>query len=269
MDKKKEYLEELKKQIAENAKLDKNLTYAKNVFIPLLGGAGLIVGASYFFPTIVSFVISITAYICIALSYKEKYDTYQVEEDKRLKKEKKDIELEDITTMDNTKENKRKLENDKTKNDKSLKKEEENHKKLKSKLKFSDNWFKGSLIAYVISTAGVLLFSPYFLAGVTMSAVSAIGITKDIKNKKEQEQQSLGIINTTKRLNALIEEKVDSIKKVLSSSIEEGKEKEPVSTTKTKSKTPTTSDFIPLEGLEGDFGPREEGHRKVKKIGTR
>ena len=266
MDKKEKYLEELEKQIAANDKIADGLIYAKNVAIPIFIGAGLIVGASYFFPTIVSFFISITAYVCIVLSGKSVYDAYQDKEGKRLTKEKTLLEQEEITTTDNTKENKRKLENDKTKNDKLIKKEEKNHKKIASKLKFSENWFKGSLIAYVISTAGVLLFSPYFLAGVTMSAVSSIGMAIDIKDKKEEKEQSLGVINTTKRLNALIEEKVDSIKKVLSSSIEEGKEKKPVSTTKTKSKTPTTSDFIPLEG---SLGPREEGHRKVKTLGTR
>ena len=268
MDKKIKYLEELEKQIAANNKISDGLIYAKNLVLPLFVSAALMLSISFFFPTTMYFNTSIVAYIIIALSCKEKYDTYREKEAKKLKKEKKDIELEDITTMDNTKENKIKLEKNKTKNDKSLKKEEENHKKIASKLKISENWFKGSLIAYVISTAGVLLFSPYFLAGVTMSAVSSIGMAIDIKDKKEKEQQSLGIINTTKRLNALIEEKVDSIKKVLSSSIEESKEKEPTSNAKTedKTKTPITSEFIPLEG---DFGPPEKEHGKVKTIGTK
>lgn len=268
MDKKGKYLEELEKQIEENKKLDNNLNYAKNFVLPFSVSLALMLSISFFFPTTMYFTISIVAYVCIVLSGKSIYDAYQDEEKKRLIEEKKDIELENITTMDNTKENKIKLEKNKTKNDKSLKKEEENHKKIASKLKISENWFKGSLIAYVISTAGVLLFSPYFLAGVTMSAVSSIGMAIDIKDKKEKEQQSLGIINTTKRLNALIEEKVDSIKKVLSSSIEESKEKEPTSNAKTedKTKTPITSEFIPLEG---DFGPPEKEHGKVKTIGTK
>ena len=93
-------------------------------------------------------------------------------------------------------------------------------------------------------------------------------MAKEIKTNKKQEQQSLGIINTTKRLNALIEEKVDSIKKVLTSPVEEVKEKEPTSKAKTedKTKTPTTSEFIPLEGY---FAPPEKEHGKVKTIGTR
>ena len=266
MDKKKEYLEELKKQIDENAKLDKNLTYAKNVFIPLLSGIGLIVGASYFFPTIVSFAISIPTYLCIALSGQSIYDAYQDEEKKRLIEEEKEIKQETITAMDNTKDNKKKLETDKTENDKIIEEEEENHKKLKSKLKVRENWFRGSIIAYFISIAGVILLSPYFLAGITVSAVSSIGMAIEIKNKKEEKEQSLCKINTAKRLNELIGEKIDIIKKVLSSSIEEGKEKEPVSTTKTKSKTPTTSDFIPLEGY---FGPPKMERGKVKTLGTR
>ena len=223
---------------------------------------------SGFFPAFVYFITSITAYIFIALSGKSLYDAYQDEEKKRLKKEKEDLEEETITTMDNTKANKIKLEKNKTKNDKLLEKEEKEHDKLSKKLKFRENWFKGSLIAYGISIAGVILFSPYFLAGITVSAVSAIGMAKEIKTNKEQEQKSLGIINTTKRLNALIEEKVDSIKKVLTSPVEEVKEKEPTSKAKTedKTKTPTTSEFIPLEGY---FGPPEMGSGKVKKIGTR
>ncbi len=269
MDKKKKYLEELEKQIAANDKISDGLIYAKNFVLPFFVSLALMLSISFFFPTTMYFTISIVAYIFIALSYKEKYDTYRKEEAKRLEKEKKDIELEDITTMDNTKENKIKLEKNKTKNDKSLKEEKENHKKLASKLKFSENWFKASLIAYAISTAGVLLFSPYFLVGVTMSAVSTIGITKDIKNKKGIEQQSLGIINTTKRLNALIEEKVDSIKKVLSSPVEEVKEKEPTSKAKTEDKTKTPKSSEPIIPLEGYFGPPKMESGKVKTKGRR
>ena len=270
MDKKKKYLERLEKQIAANKKIADGLIYAKNFVLPFFISSALMLSISFFFPTTMYFTTSIVAYIFIALSYKEKYDTYLKEEAKRLNKEKKDIEQETITTMDNTKENKIKLEKNKTKNDKTLKEEEEeNHKKLASKLKFSENWFKASLIAYVISTAGVLLFSPYFLAGVTMSAVSAFGITKDIKNKKGKEQQSLGIINTTKRLNAIIEEKVDSIKKVLSSPVEEGKEKEPTSKAKTEDKIKTSKSSEPIIPLEGYFDPHEMESGKVKKIGTK
>ena len=266
MDKKEKYLEELEKQIEENKKLDNNLNYAKNFVLPFSVSLALMLSISFFFPTTMYFTISIVAYLCIALSGQSIYDAYQDEEKKRLIEEKKDIELENITTMDNTKDNKKKLETDKTENDKIIEEEEENHKKLKSKLKVRENWFRGSIIAYFISIAGVILLSPYFLAGITVSAVSSIGMAIEIKKKKEEKEQSLCKINTAKRLNELIGEKIDIIKKVLSSSIEEGKEKEPVSTTKTKSKTPTTSDFIPLEGY---FGPPKMESGKVKTLGTR
>ena len=89
MDKKIKYLEELEKQIAANKKISDGLIYAKNLVLPLFVSAALMLSISFFFPTTMYFNTSIVAYIIIALSCKEKYDTYREKEAKRLKKKKK------------------------------------------------------------------------------------------------------------------------------------------------------------------------------------
>ena len=63
MDKKKEYLKLLEKQINKNKQSDKVLTYAKNFTLPFFASLAALYLVSGFFPAFVYFITSITAYI--------------------------------------------------------------------------------------------------------------------------------------------------------------------------------------------------------------
>ena len=281
MDKKEEYLKEIEKQIQKNKRLLYLLPYAKNFVLPFVISLALIISLGGFFATGFYFFSSLASYIFIALSCKDRYDTYQEAEEKRLKFEKGEIIKEKISTMDSTKENKIKLAKEKVNNNKLITKEKEKHKKISFKLKVAETCFKASLVTYVISVAGVILFSPYFLTGIVMATIAAKGMSKEIKIQKGKQEQSLGIINTTKRINALIEEKFTKINRVLGSKSEKEKDsKKTKEETKDKEKEPKESEKEPKESekakskeepfpspiveLDGFFGPPGLERGKVR-----
>ena len=114
-----------------------------------------------------------------------------------------------------------------------------------------------------------------------MATIAAKGMSKEIKIQKGKQEQSLGIINTTKRINALIEEKFTKINRVLGSESETEKDsKKTKEETKDKEKEPKESEKEPKESekakskeepfpspiveLDGFFGPPGLERGKVK-----
>ena len=244
MDKKEEYLKEIEKQIQKNKRLLYLLPYAKNFVLPFVISLALIISLGGFFATGFYFFSSLASYIFIALSCKDRYDTYQEAEEKRLKFEKGEIIKEKISTMDSTKENKIKLAKEKVNNNKLITKEKEKHKKISFKLKVAESCFKASLVTYVISVAGVILFSPY---------EKFTKINRVLGSESEKEKDSKKTKEETKDKE---KEPKESEKEPKES------EKEPKESEKAKSKEePFPSPIVELDGF---FGPPGLERGKVR-----
>jgi len=256
MNKKEKYLKEIKKQIDNNSKLLRNLVYAKNVSIKYVIAIIALIISCKFMATNLYFISSIASYLFFSKSYKNIYDTYQEEEKKRLNEEQKAIVQEKTSSMDNTKENKKVLKKEKNRNIKLLKKEKINHKKINKNLSFGEFIFKASFIVNIIMSVGVLFISPYFFIGTVMSTVGVMGVTKEIIENIKAEEKSKSIINSSIRLNGIIDEKIADINRVLAVATEKSKEKESDTKSKEKRKSSTDKESTPLDSYSEE--PVEE-----------